>query len=91
MEQPEGFAVPPDSGEKLVCKLNKSLYGLKQSARNWNKELQSCLLENGFIQSLVDQCVYVKQTESGTMVILIWVDDLIVGASNEEGWKEGLT
>ena len=37
MEQPEGFAIP--GKEKFVCKLKKSLYGLKQSPRQWYKRL----------------------------------------------------
>lgn len=40
MEQPEGFEVTPATGEKLFCKLNTSLYGLKQSGQNWNKMLR---------------------------------------------------
>ena len=50
MEQPEGFAVPSNSEDVLVCKLNKSLYGLKQSGRNWNGMLHSYLYENSFVQ-----------------------------------------
>ncbi len=50
MEQPEGFVV---KGQKqLVCKLQKSLYDLKQSPRCWNEALHAQLLEMGFNQSL---------------------------------------
>jgi len=84
MEQAEGFEVPSECGsEKLVYKLNKSLYGLKQSGRNWNGMLHNYLLENGFVQSDVDHCVYVKQFENEMIVIVAWVDDMIIGASND--------
>ena len=45
MRQPEGFEV---GGPEYVCKLNKSLYGLKQAGRVWNKKLHSVLLSMGF-------------------------------------------
>ena len=83
MEQPEGFEVPSNCDEVLICKLNKSLYGLKQSGRNWNGLLHSYLFENNFVQSDVENCVYVKQIEDKMIVIVIWVDDLIIGASND--------
>lgn len=83
MEQPEGFEIQGDKGEKLVYKLNKSLYGLKQSGRNWNQMLYKHLVENGFEQSPSDHCVYTKQTEEEMVVVVIWVDDMIIGASNE--------
>ena len=50
MEKPEGFAVPSNFEDVLVCKLNKSLYALKQSGRNWNGMLHSYLYENSFVQ-----------------------------------------
>jgi len=94
MEQPKGFEVPSSCDRPFVYELNKSLYGLKQSGRNWNGMLHSYLLENSFmlhsyllensfVQSDVDNCVYVKQIGDNMIVIVVWVDDLIVGASND--------
>lgn len=82
MEQPEGFEVKSKTGEKLVCRLNKSLYGLKQSGRNWNKMLHDFLPENGFVQNSADYCVYSKQNDKERVMLIIWVDDLIIAASN---------
>ena len=73
VEQPEGFKT-----NKLVYRLNKSLYGLKQSGRNWNKMLHECLIRNDFIQNPADHCVYMKQNER--LLIVSWVDDLIIAA-----------
>ncbi|KAL9987803.1 hypothetical protein ACROYT_G002165 [Oculina patagonica] len=82
MDQAEGFEVPPGSEGKLVYKLNKSLYGLKQSGRNWNHVLHCFLQENDFVQSPVDNCVYTKQVGSGLVAMLVWVDDIIIAASD---------
>lgn len=43
MEQPEGYEKKSETGEKLVYKLQKSLYGLKQSGRKWNAMLHATL------------------------------------------------
>lgn len=53
MDQAEGLQVPSGNERKLVYKLNKSLYGLKQLGRNWNCVLHCFLLENNFVQSPV--------------------------------------
>lgn len=82
MEQPEGFEMKSKTGEKLVCKLNKSLYGLKQSGRNWNKMLHDFLIENGFVQNTADYCVYSKHSEGERIILIVWVDDLILAASH---------
>ncbi|CAB4041487.1 Hypothetical predicted protein [Paramuricea clavata] len=85
MEQPEGFEEHGENGEKLVCKLNKSLYGLKQSGRNWNNLLHENLQKEGFTQSQADPCVYVRIIDSKRCVIVIvWVDDIIIAASHFE-------
>ena len=82
MDQAEGFEVPSGREGKLVYKLNKSLYGLKQSGRNWNHVLHCFLLENDFVQSPVDNCVYTKEVGSGLVAMLVWVDDIIIAASD---------
>lgn len=77
-----------NTGDKLVCKLNQSLYGLKQSGRNWNKMLHDCLCENGFVQNEADHCVYRKQSKHGTIYMLIWVDDLVIEAKDTKSLVE---
>ena len=72
------------NGNKLVCKLKKSLYGLKQSGRNWYKLLHGSLVEKGFEQSQADHCVYQKTDENSTVLIMFWVDDIIICASDAE-------
>ena len=71
VEQLEGFKT-----NKLLYKLNKSLYALKQSGRNWNKMLHECLIRNDFILNPADHCVYMKQNER--LLIVSWVDNLII-------------
>ena len=63
MDQPEGFKVDSD----LICKLTKSLYGLKQLPRQWNKKMHCFLVETRFIRTNADHCVYVNPT---TLVII---------------------
>ena len=58
MKQPEGFEVP--GKESMVCKLKRSLYGLKQSSRCWFVELKKYLVSLGYEQSKADPCVFLK-------------------------------
>lgn len=87
IEQPEGFEKRSTTGEKLVCKLKKSLYGLKKSGRNWNTLLHACLSDNGFKQNPANHRVYTKENQNEKVIILIWVDDIIIAASNEATLK----
>jgi len=63
-----------------VCKLRKSIYGLKQEAREWNKKLNDTLLRNDFTRSQIDPCLYSKQVNDLWVYILIFVDDLITAS-----------
>ena len=84
MKQPDGFV--DDTHPDYVCKLNKSIYGLKQSARCWNKTIDKYLKDSGFQQSNADPCIYTKVVEQDSkksvIIIALYVDDLII-ASND--------
>ena len=85
IEQPEGFEKLGNNGEKLVCKLNRPLYRLKQSGRNWNNLLHTFLVKEKFTQSLADPCLYVRSIDDERCVIvIIWVDDIIIAASDSD-------
>ena len=84
MEQPMGFEELSENGVKLVYRLKKSLYGLKQSGRNWNRVLDEYLISDGFVRNPVDHCVYQKQTGEDIIIVVIWVDDLIIASSNTD-------
>jgi hypothetical protein len=78
MEQPLGYQLTGESGEKLVCKLKKSIYGLKQAGRNWNKTIDAWLKEHGLIASQYDPCLYTSKKEDDRyFAMAIYVDDLI--------------
>ena len=82
IEQPKGFQELSENGVKLVYRLKKSLYGLKQSGRNWNKVLDEYLINDGFVRNPVDHCVYRKQIGDDLMVVVVWVDDLLLASNS---------
>jgi hypothetical protein len=77
MEQPEGFG----SDKSLVCLLKKTLYGLKQSPREWNFVLHQYMLSKGFVQSQADTCIYVNSKNQ--MFVGIYVDDIVTVGHRE--------
>ena len=79
MKQPEGFEDPehPD----WVLLLGSPLYGLKQSAREFNKKVDKKMLRMGLVQSPADPCIYTGLRGTCKIIILIYVDDMIVAAS----------
>ena len=80
LEQPQEFVKRGSEGEKLVCRLNKSIYGLKQAANNWYKELANFLLRQGFTRSRSDHCLFARSEAEDHTFILVWVDDIIVAS-----------
>ena len=80
MQQPEGFVKRPGE-EHLPCKLEKSLYGLTQSSRCWNKVFKESVERLGFTQASADPCVFIRKTDTLT-IIVVHVNDLMILAEN---------
>ena len=77
MSPPKGYEV-----EGKVWRLKKSLYGLKQSGRNWHHLLHDYLVKLDFVQSSGDPCLYIKRNGDEVLILLVWVDDIILGSSS---------
>ncbi|KAL2228852.1 UNVERIFIED_CONTAM: Retrovirus-related Pol polyprotein from transposon RE2, partial [Sesamum indicum] len=58
--------------------IQQLLYGLKQASRQWNVEFTSRLTSYGFRQSVHDHCLFIKNTSSGPLVLLVYVDDILL-------------
>ena len=82
MVQPENFV----SGDpkNMVCKLTKSIYGLKQASRQWYHKFHQVILSFGFETNAVDECVYHKFVGSKHIFLVLYVDDILL-ATNDIG------
>ncbi|WZZ32928.1 hypothetical protein YC2023_016329 [Brassica napus] len=88
MRIPDGFKMLEtlNSKPKELCaiKLQRSLYGLKQSGRMWYNRLSEHLTKEGYTNDPICPCVFIKKTTSGFVIIAVYVDDLnIIGTQNE--------
>lgn len=75
MKPPEGYS---KAQPHQVCKLKKSLYGLKQASRKWNQELTKFLVTLGYTQSKHDYSQFTKGKDEQFTAILVYVDDVLV-------------
>ncbi|GJY41356.1 retrotransposon protein, putative, ty1-copia subclass [Tanacetum coccineum] len=79
MKQPPGY----EQGNK-VCLLKKSLYGLKQSPRQWYRRFDEYMLSNGFKRSSYDSCVYYRSYAPGEYIyLLLYVDDMLIACKSK--------
>ena len=87
MRVPDGFEIPETlkgSRGMYSIKLNKSLYGLKQSGRMWYNRLSTFLIKEGYKNDLICPCVFIKRSESEFVTIAVYVVDLnIIGTPGE--------
>ncbi|KAL0458234.1 UNVERIFIED_CONTAM: Retrovirus-related Pol polyprotein from transposon RE1 [Sesamum latifolium] len=79
MTPPERYVVQPS----MVCKSQKSLYGLKQTSRQWNYEFTQWLGEIDFTQSVNDYCLFTRVSSDGFLALLVYVDDILIMGPEE--------
>lgn len=84
MRLPPGFS---SSHPNKVCHLRKSLYGLRQSPRNWFAKLATALRRYGFLQSHADHTLFTYCREDTFIVVLVYVDDIIVAGNDSQACK----
>ena len=87
MKQPEGFSYR--EGEHLVCKLKRSIYGLKQASGQWYYKFHGVITSFGFVENPMDQCIYQKVSGSKTSFLVLYVDDILL-ATNDKGTNHGV-
>ncbi|KAJ9689270.1 hypothetical protein PVL29_014779 [Vitis rotundifolia] len=82
MEQPTGFTEV--GKEDLVCKLNKSIYGLKQASRQWYLKFDKIITQNGFKENTVDRCIYLRVSGSSYIFLILYVDDILLASNDSD-------
>lgn len=80
MTQPEGFI--EKGNEEMVCKLNRSIYGLKQASRQWNLRFHESVMEFGFRQNSSEPCLYFIRNETQIILLALYVDDILLSGND---------
>lgn len=82
IKQPEGFSSGND--EKLVCKLNKSIYGLKQASRQWYLKFHDVISSFSFVENIMDNCIYQKLSGIKICFLVLYVDDILLVTNDRD-------
>ena len=82
MNQPLGFELKGQ--ERKVCKLKRSIYGLKQASRQWNLKFHQAMLKDGFTMIEEDHCVYIKRSNIGFIIFSLYVHDILIARNDNK-------
>jgi hypothetical protein len=86
MDQPNGFVVKGE--ERKVCKLLKSLYGLKQTPKQWDEKFDTTLTSAGFTINEANRCVHYQHGGSEFVILCLYVDDILIFGTNIDAINE---
>ena len=78
IEQPECFLL--SENRDYVCKLRKTLYGVKQALRVWFSRLDSYLNQQGYKRGAIESNLYIKFENNNINIVVVYVDDIIFGS-----------
>lgn len=84
MKQPKGYHT---GSQEDVCLLKRSIYGLKQAGRIWNRKITEKFKQLGYEQSEADPCLYIRNVEGVMSFILLYVDDMLVVCPNNDEYE----
>ena len=82
MKQAEGFS--SSANEHLVCKLNKSMYSLKQASRQWYLKFHEVISSFGFEENVMDNYIYHKVSGSKICYLVLYMDDIFLATNDVE-------
>ena len=85
MRLPPGFS---SSDPNLVCRMRKSLYGLRQAPRQWFTKLSSTLLAYGFVRFDADYSLFTNRKGDVFLAFLIYLDDIILVGNDSAACKD---
>ncbi|KAJ9554358.1 hypothetical protein OSB04_018403 [Centaurea solstitialis] len=80
MTQPENLAL--GDSKSMVCRLKKSIYGLKQASRQWYLKFHQVITSFGYEVNLVEDCVYHKFSGSSVIFLILYVDDILIATND---------
>ena len=91
MKQPEGFEEFPHGKQvPMVCELKRAIYGTKQAANAWYKELSTYLLSIGFTASVYEKCIFTRgrSIDKDYVILILIVDDFLAGVKEQAIWDK---
>ena len=82
MDQPDGLV--ENDKEKMICKLRKSIYVLKQASRQWHLKFDYIVSSLGFKENAVDQCTFLKSSGRKFVIFVLYVDNILLANNDME-------
>ena len=80
-QPPPGLSVESNK----ICHLRRAFYGLKQAPRAWFAKFGSTISRLGYMASHYDSALFLHRTDKGTILLLLYVDDMIIIGDNLSG------